>query len=120
MEVILICKKTKDDNFIINKEYTMNNGYLYTEYDISINTSSYNSVENAIQDLANKGYEFVLKNNTNKQQSDAFGFSPESIFGDIFSMYNSNSTQNYQTNIKKEDAENLKNDILKNILNFKF
>lgn len=125
---VLICKKTKDNNFIVNKEYIIDNGYIYSEFDISINTSPYNSVSDAIQDLTNKGYIFELKsiysessnfNNCGSNESSyssAFDFSPENIFGDIFSMYNTNSTPN-NTNAQRIQAENLKNDILKNILN---
>ena len=111
---VIICKKTIDNCFIMNKEYIIDDGFLYTEQDVSINTKPYNSIEEAINDLSNKGYVFVSKNSYGTQ-SDAFGFSPENIFGDIFSMYGNVNTQTSDS--KRAEAEDLKNSILKNILN---
>lgn len=103
----IICKKSLDNSFITNKEYELINGFLYTEQDISINTKAYQSEDDAILDLNNKGYEFIKS-----KMSSSSNFTTNDIFGDIFS-----SMGYTNTNQKRSEAESLKNDILRDILN---
>lgn len=110
----LICVSSKDDNFIPNKEYVIDEGYIYTESDISINTQAFNSEEEAIEELKKKGYEF-------KKKGVSFGGSmgggafDHSIFGDLSSFMGSISPEP-SVDAKRAEAESMKNDILKDIL----
>lgn len=111
----LICVSSKDENFLPNKEYTLDNGYIYTEFDISINTREYASEEEAIEELKKKGYEFKKKglnfggNKTNNGPFDSF------MFGDLSSFMNSISPEP-SVDTKRAEAESMKNDILRDIL----
>lgn len=117
---MLICVSSKDDNFVPNKKYELNDGYVYTENDFSINTVAYLSIQDAIENLKAKGYEFKEdisytsdnKSNNQRQDNGFFGFND--IFGNIFSFMN--DTQAQSTEQKKAEAENMKNDILSEIL----
>lgn len=112
----LVCISSKDDNFQVNKEYTIDNGYIYTEFDISINTREYSSEEDAIEDLRIKGYEFKKKGlnfNSGAFSNDAFGTG--AIFGDLASFMSSISPEP-SVDAKRAEAENMKNDILSSIL----
>ncbi len=108
----LICVSSKDDNFIVNKEYILDDGYIYTESDISINTGKYSSEEDAMEDLKKKGYEFKKKG-IGSFQNDAFGTG--GIFGDLSSFINSISPEP-SVDTKRAEAESMKNDILADIL----
>lgn len=113
----LTCVSSKDDNFQVNKEYTIDNGYIYTEYDISINTKEYLSEDEAIEDLKQKGYEFKKKGIHFKNDNGSFshGTFDNAIFGDLSSFMESLS-QSASTKEKQAEAETLKNDMLKEIL----
>lgn len=114
MNFILICVDCRDNSFIKDKEYQIEDGFLYTEQDVSINTKAYENVLEAIDDLKKKGYSFKEKET---KSSDSFGshFTMNDIFGDIFSMYENNTNKD-DINQKRQEAENLKNDILSQIL----
>lgn len=114
----LICTSSKNDNFQVNKEYAIDNGYIYTEYDISINTKEYLSEDEAIEDLKQKGYEFKKKGIQFKSGfngSFSNGTFDNAIFGDLSSFMESLS-QSASTKEKQAEAETLKNDMLKEIL----
>lgn len=106
----LICVSSKDDNFIPNKEYVIDEGYIYTESDISINTQAFNSEEEAIEELKKKGYEFKKKGIS--MGGSAFD---HSIFGDLSSFMSSISPEP-SVDAKRAEAESMKNNILKDIL----
>lgn len=114
MNFILICIDCRDNSFIKGKEYQIEDGFLYTEQDVSINTKAYENVLEAIDDLKKKGYSFKEKE-TNSSDSSGSHFTMNDIFGDIFSMYE-NITNKDDINQKRQEAENLKNDILSQIL----
>lgn len=115
MNEIIICVNSKDDSFVINREYQIEDGFIYTEQNVSINTKPYNNITEAIDDLKNKGYIFKSKI---EKTSDAFGgnFTTNDIFGDIFSMCGDINLNTKTQDEKRKEAESLKNDILGNIL----
>lgn len=116
MFMSLICVSSKDDTFVVNNKYEMNDGYIYGENDISVNTVAYQSTAEAIEDLKKKGYEFKEDNPYNSTSS--FNFNTGDIFGDIFSFMNGAGVppeKDYEQ--KRKEAENMKNDMLSQILN---
>ena len=114
MNFSLICISSIDNSFIKGKEYKVEDGYLYTEQDISINTNIYKNSLEAIEDLKTKGYSFKEKEVTNSAAFNSH-FTMNDVFGDIFSMYENNTNKD-DINQKRQDAENLKNNILSQIL----
>lgn len=114
----LICTSSKDDSFYVNKEYSIDNGYIYTEHDISINNKAYSSEEEAIEDLKQKGYVFKRKGIQFKSGSTGSfsnGAFDSAIFGD-FSSFMESLSQDSSIKEKQNEAESLKNDMLERIL----
>lgn len=105
MNKTLICVSSPDNLFITNKEYTLQDGLLFTEQDFSINNEKFSDINLLLNYLKEQGYIFKLKDNYSSQSihfNNPFDFG----FGNI-----------YNTQPNRQDAENLKNDILKDLLN---